>query len=97
LITPESSSRFGRVDHDGGVPIDLSTLPDDPATLQQMLREAVTAAEQQQAVLRHSSHLAAAHQPRLKRHQNRQLSDQAREGRLRLLQLRGSTDSAMAD
>lgn len=33
------------------MPIDLATLPDDPATLQQMLREVVTAAAQQQAVL----------------------------------------------
>jgi transposase len=33
------------------VPIDLATLPDDPATLQQMLREVVAAAAQQQAVL----------------------------------------------
>jgi transposase len=33
------------------VPIDLNALPDDPATLQQMLREVVTAAAQQQAVL----------------------------------------------
>ena len=33
------------------MPIDLSALPDDPETLQQMLREAVTAAQQQQAVL----------------------------------------------
>jgi transposase len=33
------------------VPIDLATLPDDPATLQQMPREVVAAAAQQQAVL----------------------------------------------
>jgi transposase len=33
------------------VPIDLSTLPDDPETLQHMLREVVAAAEQQQAAL----------------------------------------------
>jgi transposase len=33
------------------VPIDLATLPDDPATLQQVLREVVAAAAQQQAVL----------------------------------------------
>jgi transposase len=33
------------------VQIDLAALPDDPATLQQMLREAVTAAEQQQTTL----------------------------------------------
>jgi len=33
------------------VSIDLATLPDDPATLQQMLREVVAAAAQQQAVL----------------------------------------------
>ena len=31
--------------------IDLAALPDDPATLQQMLREVVTAAEQQQTTL----------------------------------------------
>ena len=31
--------------------IDLAALPDDPATLQQMLREVVTAAQQQQATL----------------------------------------------
>jgi hypothetical protein len=29
------------------VQIDLAALPDDPATLQQMLRDVVTAAEQQ--------------------------------------------------
>ncbi len=34
--------------------IDLATLPDDPATLQQMLRELVGAAEQQQTVLQHA-------------------------------------------
>lgn len=34
------------------MPIDLAAVPDDPATLQQMLREAVAAAERQQAVLR---------------------------------------------
>jgi hypothetical protein len=34
------------------VQIDLAALPDDPATLQQMLREVVTAAEQQQTTLR---------------------------------------------
>jgi transposase len=34
-----------------GVHIDLATLPDDPATLQQMLRELVAAAEQQQTSL----------------------------------------------
>jgi len=34
------------------VQIDLAALPDDPATLQQMLREVVTAAEQQQTALR---------------------------------------------
>ena len=33
------------------MPIDLAALPDDPATLQQMLREMVAAAEQQQAAL----------------------------------------------
>jgi transposase len=33
------------------VPIDLAALPDDPATLHQMLREVVAAAEQQQAAL----------------------------------------------
>jgi transposase len=33
------------------VQIDLAALPDDPATLQQMLREVVTAAEQQQTTL----------------------------------------------
>jgi transposase len=33
------------------VPIDLAALPDDPDTLQQMLREVVAAAAQQQAVL----------------------------------------------
>jgi transposase len=33
------------------VPIDLAALPEDPATLQRMLREMVTAAEQQQAAL----------------------------------------------
>jgi transposase len=33
------------------VPIDLAALPDDPATLQQMLREVVAAAAQQQALL----------------------------------------------
>jgi transposase len=33
------------------VPIDLTALPDDPATLQQMLREVVAAAAQQQAAL----------------------------------------------
>ena len=33
------------------MPIDLAALPDDPATLQQMLREVVAAAAQQQAVL----------------------------------------------
>ena len=34
--------------------IDLVTLPEDPATLQQMLRELVGAAEQQQTVLQHA-------------------------------------------
>ncbi|MGD9729236.1 MAG: IS66 family transposase zinc-finger binding domain-containing protein, partial [Nitrospiraceae bacterium] len=33
------------------MPIDLAALPDDPATLQRMLREVVAAAEQQQAAL----------------------------------------------
>jgi transposase len=33
------------------VPIDLAALPDDTATLQQMLREVVAAAEQQQIAL----------------------------------------------
>jgi hypothetical protein len=33
------------------VPIDLTALPDDPATLQQMLREVVAAAAQQQVAL----------------------------------------------
>jgi transposase len=36
------------------VQIDLASLPDDPATLQQMLREMVTATEQQQATLQHA-------------------------------------------
>jgi hypothetical protein len=34
-------------DDAAGVPIDLSALPDGPATLRQILREVVTAAEQQ--------------------------------------------------
>lgn len=34
--------------------IDLAALPDDPATLQRMLREVVTAAEQQHTTLRHA-------------------------------------------
>ena len=38
-------------DHDAAVQIDLAALPDDPATLQQMLREVVTAAEQQHTTL----------------------------------------------
>jgi hypothetical protein len=33
------------------VPIDLAALPDDPATLQQMRRDVLAAAEQQHAVL----------------------------------------------
>ena len=33
------------------MPIDLAALPDDAATLQQMLREVVAAAEQQQVAL----------------------------------------------
>jgi transposase len=36
------------------VQIDLTALPDDPATLQQMLREVVSATEQQQTVLQHA-------------------------------------------
>ena len=40
-----------RVGHAVGVPIDLSILPDDPETLQHMLREVVAAAERQQAAL----------------------------------------------
>ncbi|HEX2943810.1 MAG TPA: IS66 family transposase [Rhodopila sp.] len=34
--------------------IDLAALPDDPATLQRMLREVVTAAQQQQTTLQHA-------------------------------------------
>ena len=37
-----------------GVHIDLAALPDDPATLQQMLRELVAAAEQQHTSLQHA-------------------------------------------
>jgi len=51
LITQESLAPTWAADHDDGVPIDLSALPDDPTTLQQMLREVVAAAAQQQAVL----------------------------------------------
>jgi phosphate uptake regulator len=36
------------------VQIDLASLPDDPATLQQMLREMVAATGQQQATLQHA-------------------------------------------
>jgi transposase len=36
------------------VQIDLASLPDDPAKLQQMLREMVAASEQQQATLQHA-------------------------------------------
>lgn len=43
--------RFGGVDHDAVVQIDLTALPDDAATLQQMLREVVAAAEQQHTTL----------------------------------------------
>jgi transposase len=44
--------RRGGLGDDGAVPIDLSApLPDDPATLQRMLREVAAAAEQQQVAL----------------------------------------------
>jgi transposase len=36
------------------VQIDLAALPDDPAMLQQMLREVVTAAQQQHTTLQHA-------------------------------------------
>jgi transposase len=44
-------SRFDGIDHDAVVQIDLAALPDDPATLQKMLRDVVTAAEQQHTTL----------------------------------------------
>lgn len=50
-IRKERRWRLERVDHDCGVQIDLDNLPDDAAGLQQMLREVVAAAIQQQAEL----------------------------------------------
>ena len=54
LIAAVIGPEFGGVDHDACVQIDLTSLPDDPATLQQMLREMVAATEQQQATLQHA-------------------------------------------
>jgi hypothetical protein len=51
LITSDSWWRRDGVGHAVGVPIDLSALPDDPATLQRMLRQVVAEAEPQQAAL----------------------------------------------
>jgi transposase len=49
------------------VDIDLAALPDDPATLQQMLREVVATAQQQQSVLQTAVHQHEAEIDKLQR------------------------------
>lgn len=71
--------------------IDLATLPDDPATLQQMLREVVVAAEQQQTSLQGTVQAYQAENDKLRlliqrllRHQFGRRSEQLSAGQLQL-------------
>jgi transposase len=73
------------------VQIDLATLPDDPATLQQMLREVVVAAEQQQTSLQGTVQAYQAENDKLRlliqrllRHQFGRRSEQLSAGQLQL-------------